>query len=517
MVDPRVRQRVEIVPVRPGVRPGITNDELLQGFIRSTKLSQGALNSYSASIRDFLRFMKREDGREIPAREWTKDAIWAHLHFVEANYCASFQSVPFRPDHSVCKQRIWIGGLPVAVAAQQHCKECPKFKRPMVQHRVNALSKFFKYITRVGAIPHNIMADVVADWWEENTAQSGADERRRNPSVDEMVRLVNGTAHPQRRAFYATSAKWWFRPNEMFLLDRYASFGIRPPEGVPTPVGFDDGFPRHPHLKSFDDGGDLVYLPKKPGRPDKRHGNRWLVIDHELRPILDQHFAWWERTVARDKNGRPKTTSLWLTSRGTPLRQHLMYRTLFHDDCLRLSLVTQEELDNPLRVWTAHCQRHFGEKLLETHNVPDNWCNHFRGDKLRDARGHYYKPNPDEVRQKYHEWVPLLGFKPLADEPALYTKTTSERDVHRRTLSDEIVRIRQQKRRLVQSASERLTSDRESLVVPRRIVAAILFALRLESPGVEWALEADRGGGEGREFDKRELIALCERALASLR
>lgn len=176
-VDPRLRQRVEIVPVRPGVRPGITNEELFSGFMRSTKLSQGALNSYGASIKDFMRFMTREDGREIPVRDWTKDAIWAHLHFVEANYCASFQSVPFKEDHAICKQRVWIGGLPVATAAQVHCKECPKFKRPMVQHRVNALSKFFKYLARVGAIPHNIMSDVVTDWWEENTAQSGGSAR----------------------------------------------------------------------------------------------------------------------------------------------------------------------------------------------------------------------------------------------------------------------------------------------------------------------------------------------------
>lgn len=517
MIDPRLRQRVEVVAVRPSVRPTMTNLELLENFVRTSKLSKSALAGYKCSIRDFILYMRQADGREVPAREWTKDAVWAHLHFVEANYCAHFRAVPRVPGTVICRLKMWKGLKEAAEASQDHCLSCPSFKRPMITHRVNALSKFFKHLARVGAIPVNFMADVVSDYWEENPIRGDDEEKRRNPTVDEMLKLVNGTLRPQSRAFYATSAKWWFRPNEMFLVDRYASFGIAPPEAVRTPEGFEDGFPRHQHIESFDAGGDMVYLPKKPGRPDKRQGNRWSVIDAELRPILEQHFAWWERTVKRDAEGRPKTTSMWINERGDPLDQGVMYRNLFHDDCLRLGLVTKEELANPRRVWTAHCQRHFGEKLLEMHNVPDNWCNHFRGDKLKDARGHYFKPKPEEVRKKYHELVPIIGFQALPEMARWGASKANEIGVHRETLLDEIRRAHGQIRRLVHAASVKISWDDGSVIVPRRIVAAYLFALKVHKPGTEFRIEVDRNGTNGREFEKDALVTLCDEALAMIR
>ena len=326
-------------------------------------------------------------------------------------------SVSFLPGQAVCRQGVWSGYKHGAEAAKQHCLECPLFKRPAIAHRVNALSKFGKFLARLGVIPYNFIADVVTDYWEDNPTRGPSEERRRNPTVEEQVQLVNGTVHPQRRFFYAASAKWWFRPNEMFLLDRYASFGMDSPIGLGPPAGFEDGFPKHPEIASFSDGGDLVYLPRKQGRPDKRRGNRWSVIDPELRPLAEQHFAWWDRTVKRDAEGRPKTTSLWITDRGTPLQQAQMYRSLFTKDCLRLGVMQPGDEDDSLRTWTAHCQRHFGEKLLQMHNVPSDWCIHFRGDASKDARGSYFKPRPEQIRQKYLELVPQLGFTPFPQVP----------------------------------------------------------------------------------------------------
>lgn len=517
MIDPRLRQRVEVVPVRPGIRLGVTNEELVESFSRSSKLSKSALRSYTGSIRDFVRFMKHPEGREVPAKEWSKEGVWAYLHFVEANYCANWRVAGYAgKEAAICRQRVWVGPRPAAEAARS-CVECPKFKRPMIQHRVNALSKFFKYLARVGAIAHNVMQDVVAEYWEENPPRDQADEKRRNPTVEEVRRLVNGTLRPNARAFYAASAKWWFRPNEMFMVDRYASFGIHPPAGVSTPEGFEEGFPANPNLSSFEEGGDLVYLPRKLDGPDKRQGNRWSVIDAELRPIIEQYFAWWERMVKRDEKGVPTTSAMWINERGQPFQQVSMYRGgFFHDDCLRLGLVTKAELRNPRRTWTAHCQRHFGEKLLEMHNVPDNWCNHFRGDKMKDARGHYFKPEPLQVRQKYLELVPLIGFVPLPDVARYASAETSEIAAHRETLREEIRRAYEQRRRTVQASSVRIENPSEALVVPRRIVAAVLFALKIEKPGSEWHLGLDKTGTVGREFEKEKLVEVCDRALRAL-
>jgi len=523
VIDPRLRQRVEIVPVRPGVRNNVTNAELLDTFSRTVHLAKPTLTGYLCSIRDALNYMRKPDGEEIPLRNWTKADIWAHLHFVEANYCGSFRPMPFIEEHAVCRRQVWLGSKPAAVAARENCQGCPLFTKPMVSHRVNALSKFFKFLAKIGAVPFNIMADVVSEFWEEDPIDPDDSERRRNPTVEEQVRLVNETAHAQRRAFYACSAKWWFRPNEMFLLDRYASFGLPMPKGLPMPRGFEEGFRKHPHVKAFDEGGDMVYIPfkTKPNGErmrEKRKGNRWSVIDAELRPILEQHLAWWESKVRRDKDGVPLYSTLWLSDRGTPLVQGQMYRTLFTDDCLRLGLMTEKDLRDPLRVWTCHCQRHFGEQVCEMHDVPDNWSKHFRGDLLKDARKKYFRPKPEEVRQKYHEFVPILGFMPLPNAPRMGGGKVGESLMHETTLLSEIDRMSASRRRLVQASSVELVSSRERFFIPRRVAAALLFALRISRPQEVFELAPDpESRSDGREFAKDDLTTRYKQAIQVLR
>lgn len=166
-----------------------------------------------------------------------------------------------------------------------------------------------------------------------------------------------------------------------------------------------------------------MYLPDTKGATDKRKGNRWLVIDAELRPIVEQYFHWWESTVRRDAQGRPVTTAMWLNERGTAQRMEDLYPRYFYEDCERLGLMRAPtehapgERADTRRRWTAHCQRHFAEQVRQRTNVPSDCSNHFRGDAFRDARSDYYKPKPEHVRQKYHELVPLLGFQPLPDAP----------------------------------------------------------------------------------------------------
>ncbi len=75
-------------------------------------------------------------------------------------------------------------------------------------------------------------------------------------------------------------------------------------------------------------------------------------------------------------------------------------------------------------------------------NVPDAWCNHLRGDAFHDARGHYFKPPPEQVRQKYHEFVPMLGFQPSLDAARLRRGIGNERDARRAILTDELTKMR---------------------------------------------------------------------------
>jgi hypothetical protein len=362
------------------------------------------------------------------------------------------------------------------------------------------------------------MSDIVSEYYEENPSRADRSEKRRNPSVEDQVKLVNGTAHPQKRAFYAASAKWFLRPNEMLMLDRYASFGLPTPRGVKAPRGFERGFSAHPKLPSFSAGGDLAYLPDTKGALDKRKGNRWLVTDAELRPLVEQHFAWWEKTVKRDEEGRPVTTSLWLSPGGHALKAKDLYPAFFIEDAIRLGLMTPEERDDPRRVWTGHCQRHFGEKLLEMNNVPDSWCNHFRGDAFKDARGHYFQPTPEQVRQKYHEFVPMLGFQPLPDVTRLRRGIANEREAHAAILGEELRKMQSLNASSVDAQCAVLAISGEEFLVPRRIAPSFVFAVRVAFQGAQVTVRRDvaMDARRGRSFNRRAYEALISRAVSWL-
>ena len=520
MIHPRARQRVETVPVRATVTRGVTNAEFLAQFVRSAegRLAPAVIEKYVSGIRDACRYFIAQDGREIPVAEWSKEGMWGYVHFMENNYCANYRHLPWAGESAAsCVKRVWVGALPAAQASADHCSGCPQFKRPDVRFRLHGLNKFYKYLARVGAIPVNFMQDVVGEYYDEAPKLAESGERRRNPTVEEMLKLVNETAHPARRAFYASSAKWWYRPNEMLMLDRYASFGLATPPGVEPPQGFEDGFALHRKLASFHEGGDLVYLPKTKGGTDKRKGNRWSVIDAELRPILEQYFAWWDRTVKRDETGRPLTTALWLNESGLPLQQRGMYPRFFTRDCERLGLQKKSEPDTRKR-WTAHCQRHFGEQLRQIHNVPPDWSNHFRGDAFRDARGHYYQPTPEHIRQKYHEFIPLLGFQPLPTAARLRRGAQGEAAVHRSVLEAELARVRSHKEERVGAKCVQIVGAGEALVVLQRVAPSVLFALRTSREGAEFAVAQDgtSASPRRRRVNRQEYTRLLERALACL-
>lgn len=520
MIDPRSRRRVETVPVKPSVKRDVSNGELLAQFERAVqgRLAPAVITKYKASVQDAFNYFRTPEGVEVPVRSWSKETVWEYAHFVENNYCSFYKLLPQQhASLAACGKRVWTGALPTTIASQNHCGGCSLFKRPNIRARLHALAKFYKYLARVGAVQVNFMSDIVSEHYEEMPREDEGAEKRRNPTVEEMVKLVNGTAHPARRAFYASSAKWSFRPNEMLMLDRYASFGLEDPTGKIAP-GFDEGFRMHSKLASFDQAGDLVYLPKTKGGTDKRKGNRWMVIDSELRPILEQYFGWWEKTVKRDASGKATTSAMWLNEHGEALLQKRLYPRYFTLDCERLGLMKAGDRMMSVRRWTGHCQRHFGEQIRQLHNVPSDWNNHFRGDAFKDARGDYYKPTPDHIRQKYHELIPLLGFQPLPDAPRLRRGTQSEAETHRAVLQAEIARVLGVQEPRVEVNSSCIQSADEAFVVPNRVAPSLLFALRLSRPGVEWSLHMDgsQAGPRARRLDRTAYLELLEGARAGL-
>lgn len=508
-LDPRLRQRVQTVPVRSTVKLGTTNAELLEAWKRSAKVAPSTLKAYESAIGEALRFFTTPEGAERPVKGWTKADIWDWIHYTEANYCRHFLQIHIQPPvRAKCLVGMWEGVLPAGEAAQTHCAVgCPKFAsltRQTIRHKLHALTKWFRYLARGGAIAVNFMPDVLSEWYEENPkTDNGSQEKRRNPTDDEVRLMVNETVHPMRRALYACSFKWWARPNEVLSLDRYASLGLPMPPGRSLPPGFASGFPAHPEVRSFEQGGCLIYIPEKvdgSGEPrkEKRKGNRWLVVDAELRPILEQYLSWWERTVERDNNGVPVTTALWITELGTGIEAdplhgappHFNERTWYKDAEL-LGVMQPGDREDPRRKMSGHCARHYGQRKCQDDKVHSDWNKHFRGDAFKDARGDYFKPEPLVVQREYFAQVRPIGFKALPNAPALRAAMPPAA-LHKDVLLAEILRIASGHRKgKVPYWCARIVVEGgpEPIFVPMRLAPSVVFALRNGHPAAKVRVE----------------------------
>lgn len=537
-LDPRLRARAASVPVRPSVVVQATNDELAASYFQTLKLADATCESYHSHVRNAIRYFQTPEGAEIPVSKWTKAEVWAYVHFAERSFCANFRQLTFaRPLRAGCDLKVWEGYKPAEEAARDNCAECPLFRgsRDGVRKRLQALSNWFSHLANYDVIPFNFIPDILKKWRQETHLEEETGERKRNPTMQEMARLVNETPHPARRAFVACSAKWGCRPNEMLRLDRYASFGLALPEGVEPSRGFAAsfrlGFPQNPQTRSFEQGGQVVYLPERYNDqgeklPDKRKGNRWLVVDAELRPILEQYLAWWDRNVKRDPlTGCPLTTALWLQDDGAPetlndkgAPRGGFNERWFYRDAERLGLMLEGDREDPLRRWAGHCQRHFFEQVCEMREVPSDWCNHFRGDKFKDSRNRYFLPKPEQVQEKYLRWIPTYGFKALPGAPRVRGGVTarSETQTHRSILQQEILKLRSIKSGYAWLTMARLHVEGEEAawVVPQRVAGSVRYALRVALPNR--AVRVVPSGAERSGCNAEELAQRLERALAFL-
>lgn len=396
-------------------RVDLTNAELLGAFKEAMRgdLAEKTIEQYHNFARDAIHYFRTPTGKEIPVRKWTKQGMRKYVSHITNNYCANLRAVP-KPGRVRCEVEVWQGARD-ATEAVKTCETCPLFKKLDAYHRLNGISRFFAYLAELDVVPYNFARDVLSEY-NKKRPEEPRGERKRNPTVEEEVRLVNGTAHPKRRFIYAATAKWGVRANELLMLDRYASLGLPMPPGVPEPRGFERGFNTNPQLRNYAQGGRCVWIPETKGKTDKRTGNRWLIVDDELRPITDAYLEWWERTVRRDGQGRPFTTDLIINNDGTPFSKKKAVDKLnqmFFEDCERLGLMLPGDRKKALRKWTSHCQRHHLEQRGEELEVPSDWLNHFRGDAFTDARGSYYEPRPEAVERKYLRHLPPVGFLPI--------------------------------------------------------------------------------------------------------
>jgi hypothetical protein len=166
---------------------------------------------------------------------------------------------------------------------------------------------------------------------------------------------------------------------------------------------------------------------------------------------------------------------------------------------------------DPRRAWTAHCQRHFFEKVAETAKVPGDWVKRFRGDSLGDARDGYYHARPEEVLTVYLETMPRLGFKPLSHSARLVGRVMrGEEAMHQEALAQEAARMAGRKRGAgnAELVTVQIDGMEAPLVVPLRLAGACLYAARkVYGPGVSV-------GEKGRR--RVDVAHVCERAARML-
>ena len=434
-IDPRLRTRAPVAPVASRAPKSKTNAELFTDFqaYLPGRLAPTTCESYRNYVRDALAYFRDDAGEEIPVREWTKDLVWAYLHHVEQNYCRQLNAymTPRDGPRVVCLKRVWIGSTS-AEDGLETCRTCPLFERPGIEKRIHALNRWMGYLTSLGYVPLNFMRDVQAEHTQATPrhARTSKGEKKRNPTTPELVILVNGTQHPMKRFVYAANAKWGTRPNEIMALDRFASFGLHMPAGVPEPPGFETAFRYHPEAKGFGVGGRLVYIPDHKGALDKRQGNRWLVVDDELAPLALAAFEWWERKVKRHPDGRPVHTRLAINDHGLPLANMKIEKInagWFYADAERLGLMEPGDREKQRRRLSFGTGRHAFERIMQDVELAPDWQNHLRGDKFNDARGEYYSPTPLDVERKYLKHIPRLGFLPIPQADAAAVTASAKR------------------------------------------------------------------------------------------
>ena len=99
MIDPRLRQRVETVAVRPTVVQHQSNAEVLAAFQRhlTGKVAEKTVSQYARVVEDAMAFM-RDGAQEVPVRRWTRNksarswCMWSRTIARASTSCRSRQA-----------------------------------------------------------------------------------------------------------------------------------------------------------------------------------------------------------------------------------------------------------------------------------------------------------------------------------------------------------------------------------------------------------------------------------------
>lgn len=336
----------------------------------STRYVGHTLDLYSYSIAKFLAYWG-----ERRLAELDEPGVWKWVDVLQTE-CRHLQRSGLSHNEGfLCHKKVFARAeAPPAACGYQVCKLFQPLHPIAVAGHLKAVASFYSFLQRRGYVAVNPFKAVLQDYAKEYPDRKFMGKRRQ-PTLQEVVRLINGTSNPRNKFLYALLAKTGLRISEALAL-------------TVEDVNLQARTIRvHPHPKR---GGKCV-----------------AFVDKELLEIYLRYGEWRELHVKRT-DGKPLTEALIISeSTGLALGEGRVNSYIFKNDIERLGLADWAA-GKESRI-TPHCLRHFFVGVLLRSGCSEFYIKHLRGDRINDVIGVYHDPTDEELGEQYVRHMPLFG------------------------------------------------------------------------------------------------------------
>lgn len=368
-----------------------SNEQILAEWTEHLRIhgySENVLNHYPTDLRVFMEVWGPPGPGQTLLTELEDPDIQA---FIEAigRKCSKL----IRGEKPQCLKGHDLAKCPLLNTAEnpETYHACPGYQ-PLIVSGVlsylRSIQSFYRWLSESGYIKYNPANPVMGRFLQRHKAdlqKLKRNPRRRVLKVEEVRRLVEG-APLHHAVAYAIAAKCFLREHEALKLrlGRYCNL--------------EEGW---------------IEIPPESGKfGSKRLGNNRIIIDAELRPILERYLVWRERKVKRDTSGQPLTDRLVLTIYGKEWGKGWAgnFRKTLHTDCVRLGIMTGKETKREER-FNTHCFRAFATTWARDKGINDAQLHVLRGDKGSGAID-VYDFHLGRLPGLYQSFAPVLGIQP---------------------------------------------------------------------------------------------------------
>jgi integrase len=357
--------RLQLQPVKDTAN-GIQykdNQEALDAWFEAdaSNLRPTTLNKYRSAIERFVR-----DWGDVPVWTLRKRDLWQYVQNVQL-LCRFYQGTSANGRKPNCIQNQNLDQCGPA------CVAFKALRQLSVRNTLCAVIRFYDHLADMEVIEHNVMRDVARQWVRKTPKEVG---RIRQPATLEQVKRLTGMGVPiQRRAVYAVLAKTGVRIGEAANI-RIDSEHFNLEEG-------------------------WLKLPSEGYA--KRKGNRYVVIDSELQPVLREYLEWRE-VKARQLNISHDYLFIVQTGRNLRTITGGPGNTGWVRPDLKRTGAVGEGPDI-----TFHSFRHYFSDTIKRNGIDSYWFHVLRGDVVRGTEGVYIHPTVDDIQKQYNDHRPRLA------------------------------------------------------------------------------------------------------------